>query len=80
MPFMPAYYFEQDVFLSFMQYGNLLEMTGENTSILINVCCFVQPWLKKVADALPDDEREEFKTKAQPAVKFLLGMIKELQL
>lgn len=40
---------------------------------------YVKPWLKKVADALPDSEKEEFKTKAQPAIKFLLGKIKDLQ-
>lgn len=31
-------------------------------------------------EKLPDDQKDEFKAKAQPAIKFLLGKIKELQL
>ncbi len=44
------------------------------------VCCRLQPWLAKVAAKLPADKQEEFKAKAQPAIKFLLGKLKELQL
>ena len=40
----------------------------------------LQPWLSKVVEKLPDDQKDEFKAKAQPAFKFLLGKIKELQL
>lgn len=40
---------------------------------------YVKPWLAKVVEKLPEDKAEEFKAKAQPAIKFLLGLIKELQ-
>ena len=40
----------------------------------------LQPWLSKVVEKLPDDQKDEFKAKAQPAFKFLMGKIKELQL
>ena len=40
----------------------------------------LQPWLGKVVEKLPADKQEEFKTKAQPAIKFLLSKIKDLQL
>eukprot|EP00803_Ostreobium_quekettii_P002308 evm.model.scf_2411.4 EVM.evm.TU.scf_2411.4 scf_2411:15065-16788(+) len=40
---------------------------------------YVKPWLKKVADSLPEDEQDEFKAKAQPAIKFILGKIKDMQ-
>ena len=39
-----------------------------------------QPWLSKVMAKLPAEEQEAFKTKAPPALKFLQGKIKELQL
>ena len=31
-------------------------------------------------EKLPEDQKDEFKTKSQPALKYLVGMIKELQL
>lgn len=40
----------------------------------------LQPWLGKVVAKLPEDQQNEFKTKAQPAIKFLLGKLKDLQL
>jgi hypothetical protein len=40
---------------------------------------YVKPWLAKVVEKLPADQKDEFKTKAQPALKFLLSKIKELQ-
>lgn len=40
---------------------------------------YVKPWLKLVAEKLPEDQVEEFKTKAQSAIKFLIGKIKDLQ-
>ena len=40
----------------------------------------MQPWLGKVVAKLPADQQNEFKTKAQPAIKFLLGKLKDLQL
>lgn len=40
----------------------------------------LQPWLSKVLEKLPEDQKDDFKTKSQPALKFLIGMIKELQL
>lgn len=40
----------------------------------------MQPWLQKVLAKLPADQQEEFKTKSQPALKFLVGKVKELQL
>jgi hypothetical protein len=42
--------------------------------------CYAQEWLKKVLEKLPEDQKDEFKAKSQPAIKFLIGMIKELQL
>ena len=39
-----------------------------------------QPWLGKVVAKLPAEQQDEFKTKAQPAIKFLLGKLKDLQL
>ena len=45
-------------------------------------CMFLrlQPWLQKVLEKLPEDKKDEFKTKSQPALKFLVGKVKELQL
>ncbi len=40
----------------------------------------LQEWLKKVLEKLPADQQEEFKAKSQPAIKMLMGKIKELQL
>lgn len=40
----------------------------------------MQPWCAKVLAALPEDRQAEFKTKSGPALKFLVGMVKELQL
>ena len=40
---------------------------------------YVKPWLARVAEKLPEAEQEEFKAKAPAAIKFLLGMVKELQ-
>lgn len=40
----------------------------------------VQPWCAKVVAALPEDQAAEFKTKSASALKFLVGMVKELQL
>jgi len=40
---------------------------------------YIKPWLSKVLEKLPADQQDEFKTKSQPAIKFLLGKIKELQ-
>ena len=39
-----------------------------------------QPWLAKVLEKLPDDQKDEFKAKSQPALKFLLSKVKDLQL
>ena len=40
----------------------------------------LQPWLTKVVEKLPEDQQGEFKTKAQPAIKYLISKIKDLQL
>ena len=40
----------------------------------------LQPWLAKVIAKLPADKQDELKSKAQPAIKFLLGKLKDLQL
>ena len=40
----------------------------------------IKPWLGKVVAKLPADQQTEFKTKAQSAIKFLLGKLKDLQL
>lgn len=40
---------------------------------------YVKPWLQKVLAKLPADQQEEFKAKSQPALKFLVGKVKELQ-
>ena len=44
------------------------------------VRCPTQEWLKKVLEKLPEDKKDEFKEKSQPAIKFLMSKIKELQL
>lgn len=36
--------------------------------------------MKAIAESMPEDKVDEFKAKAQPGVKFLLGKIKDLQL
>jgi hypothetical protein len=33
-----------------------------------------------VLEKLPDDQKDEFKAKSQPALKFLLSKVKDLQL
>ena len=40
---------------------------------------YVKPWLGKIVEKLPAEEQDEFKAKAQGAIKFLLGKIKDLQ-
>eukprot|EP00210_Caulerpa_lentillifera_P002125 g2039.t1 len=40
---------------------------------------YVKPWLAKVLERLPEDKKDEFKAKSQPAIKFLLGKLKDLQ-
>ncbi len=40
----------------------------------------MQPWLAKIVEKLPEDKQTEFKSKAQPGVKYLLGKIKDFQL
>ena len=45
-----------------------------------DISCHAQDWLKKVLEKLPEDQKDEFKAKSQPAIKYLMGMIKELQL
>jgi len=40
---------------------------------------YVKPWLARVVEKLPEDRAAEFKAKAQDAIKFLLGKVKELQ-
>lgn len=40
---------------------------------------YVKPWLSKVLEKLPEDKQAEFKTKSQPALKYLISMIKDLQ-
>ncbi|KAK9796326.1 hypothetical protein WJX73_005328 [Symbiochloris irregularis] len=40
---------------------------------------YVKPWLGKVVEKLPEDQATEFKTKAQPAIKYLISKIKDLQ-
>jgi len=40
---------------------------------------YVKPWLAKVLEKLPDEKKDEFKAKSQPAIKFLLSKIKDLQ-
>ena len=40
----------------------------------------IKPWLGKVVAKLPAEQQNEFKTKAQGAIKFLLGKLKDLQL
>jgi len=40
---------------------------------------YVKPWLARVVEKLPEDKATEFKAKAQDAIKFLLGKVKELQ-
>ena len=39
-----------------------------------------QGWLGKVLEKLPAEEQAEFKTKSQPAIKFLISKLKDLQL
>lgn len=41
---------------------------------------YIKPWLSKVLEKLPDEKKDEFKEKSQPAIKFLLGKLKDLQL
>lgn len=41
---------------------------------------YVKPWLNKVLEKLPEEKKDEFKAKSQPAIKFLLSKIKDLQL
>ncbi|KAK9835533.1 hypothetical protein WJX74_002494 [Apatococcus lobatus] len=40
---------------------------------------YIKGWLGKVLAKLPEGEQAEFKTKSQPAIKFLLSKIKDLQ-
>lgn len=40
---------------------------------------WAKPWVAKVVEALPDDKKDEFKAKATPGIKYLLGKIKDLQ-
>ncbi|EIE25527.1 translationally-controlled tumor protein [Coccomyxa subellipsoidea C-169] len=40
---------------------------------------WAKEWLKKVLEKLPADQQEDFKAKSQPAIKMLMGKIKELQ-
>lgn len=40
----------------------------------------LQPWLTKIIEKLPADQQAEFKGKAQTAIKYLIGKIKDLQL
>lgn len=40
----------------------------------------MKPWLAAVLEKLPDDQKDEFKAKSQPAVKFLVSKLKDLQL
>jgi len=45
-----------------------------------DACSNLQDWLGKVLKKLPADKQDEFKEKSQPAIKYLMGKIKELQL
>lgn len=40
----------------------------------------LQGWCAKILALLPEDKQAEFKTKSAPALKYLLGMVKDLQL
>lgn len=40
----------------------------------------LQPWLGNIVQKLPEDQQAEFKSKAQPAIKYLISKIKDLQL
>jgi Translationally controlled tumour protein len=41
---------------------------------------YVKAWLQKVVSALPEEKQAEFKKKSEPGVKFLLKLLKDLQL
>ncbi|KAK9820394.1 hypothetical protein WJX72_009903 [[Myrmecia] bisecta] len=40
---------------------------------------YIKPWLAKVLEKLPEDQQAEFKAKSQPAIKFLISKLKDLQ-
>eukprot|EP00891_Asterochloris_glomerata_P000902 jgi/Astpho2/902/Aster-x0975 len=54
----------------------LVEQSGYDKKTFMG---YIKPWLDKVLKQLPEDQQAEFKTKAQPAIKFLVGKIKDLQ-
>lgn len=54
----------------------LVEQAGYDKKLFMG---YIKPWLGKVIAKLPEDQQDEFKTKAQPAIKFLISKIKDLQ-
>lgn len=54
----------------------LVEQSGHDKKSFMG---YIKPWLGKVVEKLPEDQQGEFKTKAQPAIKYLIGKIKDLQ-
>ena len=46
----------------------------------LSVSCMWQGWCAKILAILPEDKQAEFKAKSAPALKYLLGMVKDLQL
>lgn len=39
----------------------------------------IKTWLGKVVEKLPEGQKDEFKGKAQDGIKYILGMLKDLQ-
>ncbi|GMH33237.1 hypothetical protein BSKO_01071 [Bryopsis sp. KO-2023] len=56
--------------------GFRLQETGYDKKAFM---AYVKPWLAAIAADLPEDKVAEFKAKAQPAIKFLVSKIKDLQ-
>ena len=48
--------------------------------VMLTSASSMQPWLAKIVEKLPEDKQTEFKSKAQPGIKYLLSKIKDLQL
>lgn len=54
----------------------LVEQSGYDKKMFMG---YIKPWLTKIIEKLPADQQAEFKGKAQTAIKYLIGKIKDLQ-